>query len=121
MLERSIDGRALLELVEEVVGRGGLIEIRVHGSSMYPTLADGDLVVLGSRRRGTGSLALTLVDGHPMLHRLVRITGPWALLRAEACRREDWVRVADLRAEVYAVRRREPRWMPRLKRWLRAQ
>jgi hypothetical protein len=119
MHERRIDGPTLLALVRAVVGRGGLVEIRVHGGRMYPTLADGDRVVLGPRRRGRGELVLAEVDGQPMLHRVARIAASRALLRAEASRREDWVGLGQLCAEVHAVRRQRPRRLARLLRLFR--
>jgi hypothetical protein len=119
MDERKIEGPALLDLVREVVGRGGLLEIRVHGSSMVPTLADGDHVVLGPRRRGTGALVLAEVEGQPMLHRVARSTADRVLLRADASGRQDWVELGQICAEVHAVRRQRPRWLARLRSLLR--
>jgi hypothetical protein len=119
MPEPRIDGPALLELVREVVAKGGLLEIRVHGSSMFPTLADGDRVVLGPRRRATGALVLAEIAGQPMLHRVARMTDQGALLVADASRREDWVKLGQICAEVRAVRREHPRWLARLVSLLR--
>jgi signal peptidase I len=118
MLERRLDSPDLVALVAEVVGRRGRLEVRVHGSSMVPTLADGDHVVLGPWRRGAGTLVLAEVEGRALLHRVVRIDGARVLLRAEACQREDWVDLERLCAEVYSVRRRRRRWLARLRRWL---
>jgi hypothetical protein len=119
MPEPRIDGPALLELVREVVRSGGLLEIRVHGSSMFPTLADGDRVVLGPRRRATGGLVLAEVAGQPMLHRVARITDARVLLSADASRREDWVELGQICAEVHVVRRRHPRRLARFLSLLR--
>jgi hypothetical protein len=120
MTRRLIDAPSLLSLVDEVVGRGGRLETHIHGTSMWPTLADGDRVVLGPRRCSPGQLVLAVVDERPMLHRLVRVTGERALLRADSCQREDWVKLADLRADVYAIRRMKPRRLARAAWWLRA-
>jgi hypothetical protein len=121
MDERRIDGPALLDLVREVVDRGGLIEIRVHGHSMFPTLANGDRVTLGPRRRGRGALVLADIDGRPVLHRVAQIAANRVFLRADASRREDWVELGQLCAEVRAVRRQRPRRLARLLRLLRAR
>jgi hypothetical protein len=118
MIELIVDAATTLALVREVVARGGVLELRVHGSSMYPNVADGDRVVLGRASGRPGAVVLANVEGAPMLHRLLRTCDGSAELSADACGRRDRVPLANVSAEVYAVRRSRPRWSARLRWWL---
>ena len=110
----------LLSLAREVVvARGGTLAFRVHGESMAPVLVDGDLVSLWPARLRPGSLVLAELSGKPLLHRLVRLEGGKALLRSDACLREDWLDLRDLLGEVAGIERSSRRFGARAKAWLR--
>jgi hypothetical protein len=112
---RSIDGTALFELVGQVVAQKGFLDVIVHGSSMYPSIADGDAVRLGPVHGAIGAIVLAVVNGQPCLHRIVCHREGQTLIRAESCQREDWVPASSLVSEVREVTRLRPRWWPRLR------
>jgi phage repressor protein C with HTH and peptisase S24 domain len=58
-----------------------MIAMRVHGSSMEPTLYDGDVVVVNmdSTSPKDGVAYLLLYEGDPVVKRLVRDAGAWWL------------------------------------------
>jgi hypothetical protein len=112
---RAIEGQALLELAEQVVGRRGFLDVVVHGPSMSPAIADGDEVRLGPVQGGVGAIVLAVVDGQPCLHRVAARRDGQTLLRAESCQREDWVPDQAMVAEVRQVMPRRLRSLPRLR------
>ena len=71
-------GDQLLDLADEVVGRGGVLAFRARGHSMAPIIADGDQVLLGPLAPGgarIGEVVLIRTDSGPRLHRLVQVDG----------------------------------------------
>lgn len=80
----------LAELSREVTGRGGSLEVEVHGHSMLPSIADGERVRLGPLGQAgprPGQVLLVCQDGRACLHRYLGQTagprGPWLLLAGD--------------------------------------
>jgi GNAT superfamily N-acetyltransferase len=77
----------VLELVREVVSRGGTIRVRAGGSSMWPTIADRALVEVGplSDDLRTGQIVLADWEGNAVLHRIVEVDGASVTTCGDAC------------------------------------
>jgi hypothetical protein len=108
-------------LVERALAAGPL-ELRAQGTSMGPWLRPGDRVRLEDRAPRHGDVALAVVRGRLVLHRLRRRrAGRW-LLRGDARPRPDgWVGTHEIVAIAVARARSERGWTrldARWRRWL---
>ena len=119
MKTTELFGQELLELADEVVGRGGLLAFRARGHSMAPVIADGDRVVLGPLDPGgprVGDVVLIRVNPGPRLHRLVQggkdDDGPFFIARGDAPGAgQDRIRTGDICGRVVRVNRPWWRWL----------
>lgn len=92
-------------LLIRAVAAGPLV-IRVCGVSMRPWLEAGDEVRLGRRAPRRGDVALVVVRGRLVLHRLVRESAGCWLVRGDARARPDgWVEGQAVLAVALARRR----------------
>jgi hypothetical protein len=81
-----LDDQSLWDLAAEVIGKGGLFELRARGHCMYPSIADGDLVALGPIRAGgplPGEVVLARTNSGLRLHRVIS-AGEVLRLRGDA-------------------------------------
>ncbi len=74
--ELSLSSRALVELIRAVFEKGKPFRFRASGSSMKPTIKDGDIVTSASstgRTLDLGDIVLFLRSGpgNPVVHRVV--------------------------------------------------
>jgi hypothetical protein len=101
------DARAL---VQRALAAGPL-ELRAQGTSMGPWLRAGDRVRLEARAPRHGDVALAVLEGRLLLHRLRRRRrGRW-LLRGDARARADgWVSPEDIVAIAVARGRGDGGW-----------
>lgn len=107
--------RAEIEVLRASL-RVGPVELRAGGWSMRPVLRPGDTVRIERRSARLGEIVLAVIQGRPVLHRLVQRRAGRALLHGDARPRPDgWVPVADLLGVASARRgrgdEREP-WRP---------
>jgi hypothetical protein len=85
-----MDGARLLELARGVVQQGGEMWIVVTGQSMQPMIRPGDRVLLGPTDViRPGAVVLASMNGRPVLHRIVRMTGDRIVLRGDARHADD--------------------------------
>ncbi|MBC7789571.1 MAG: nucleotidyltransferase family protein, partial [Anaerolineae bacterium] len=85
-----VAGRTMLEVVGEVVKEGGEMWIVTTGSSMQPTLAPGDRVLLSAAKGiRKNHIVLAAVNGQPILHRVVSAYGGTVTTRGDACETAD--------------------------------
>lgn len=107
MTDLRLADERLCDLAAEVLGRGGVFELRARGHSMYPYIADGDRVVLGKLAEGgplLGDVVLARTAAGLRLHRVVS-RGEVVRLRGDAePGRGEPVAAADVLGRVVAVR-----------------
>lgn len=121
---RRLPAAFVIDLAREVLGRGGVLGLRVRGHSMRPFLVDGARVVLGARPASAlqaGSVVLALTRRGPRLHRvraLREVDGVRELLLRGDRGPEpaEWVRADQVVATLVAW----PRGRQSLRRGLRA-
>ncbi len=95
--------------VEEELGEGHTVQLRIKGGSMRPLLrSDRDRVVLTPYRPGEalrcGQIVLFRYRGQHILHRIVRIEGDRLILEGDGnYRRQEHCRVADVAAVMRRV------------------
>jgi signal peptidase len=75
--ELNTNQAGFLELSQEVLDRGALLRFQAHGSSMYPFIKNGDIIIV-ERRNGSSVSTGDIIfyrrpDGSPTAHRLVEI------------------------------------------------
>ena len=100
--------KRLYRLVEEVLGRGGEIEIRAVGHSMIPSILPGERVVLGPFDPSgpePGQIVLAWTGRRLVLHRLVRLDGRAVLAADNSSAPVIRVRPENLAGRVVRVRR----------------
>ena len=71
----NLGGKRLSGLVTGIVQRGSAVRMTVHGSSMFPTLVDGDQTVIAKvEEEQIKKGDIVLVGGvKPMIHRVVEV------------------------------------------------
>jgi signal peptidase I len=75
--ELNTDQAGFLELSQELLDRGALLRFQAHGSSMYPFIKNGDIIIVEQRNGSSVSRGDIIFyrrpDGSPTAHRLVEI------------------------------------------------
>lgn len=117
----TVAGERMLRIARDVSVVGGRMWITTTGSSMHPTLLDGDRVLLEPRGTvGVGDIALLDSGGSPLLHRIVRIRGDRVYTRGDARMTPDAVlRRGDIIARAVRARRGNAEWSLRPSIWQR--
>jgi signal peptidase I len=108
------DTRTLASLVSDALAAGAEARFRVEGNSMYPTIRDGDVIVLERAHDNTieaNDILLVRHRARLLVHRLVDITSRGRtktfLLQGDAKQAPDApVHRRDIVGRVVAVRRR---------------
>lgn len=83
----TIDNETYFALVEERLAAGERVRIPLVGTSMQPTLIEGDLLLLESPKAPpkVGDVVLFRYRGHHLLHRIVAIEGNRYITRGDNC------------------------------------
>ncbi len=71
----NLGGKRLSGLVTGIIQRGSAVRMTVHGSSMFPTLVDGDQTVIAkveNEQIKKGDIVL-LGGVKPMIHRVIEV------------------------------------------------
>jgi signal peptidase len=114
MREISLKLPDFAELSAGILERGGVFRFRAHGSSMYPFIRDGDVVVVrptDPAELKTGDIVLYSFDSDRMVvHRIVgrrhADEGVIFLTRGDSLRQSDgWIRPSRVLGRVERLRR----------------
>ena len=75
----NTDQADFLELSQELLDRGGLLRFQANGSSMYPFIKNGDIIMVEPRNGNSVSTGDIIFyrrpDGSLAAHRLIKING----------------------------------------------
>jgi len=117
----TVAGERMLRIARDVSLVGGRMWITTTGSSMHPTLLEGDRVLLEAPGKvGVGDIALLDSGGSPMLHRIVRMRGDQVHTRGDARLTPDAIlRRGDIIARAVRARRGNAEWSLRPSSWQR--
>lgn len=113
MEQRSVPMAALAPLLEEIVSRGGSVELTATGHSMEPMLRDRESRVrlAAPRRLRRGDLALyQRGDGGYVLHRVIAVRADGLLCCGDAQTVPERVAPGQVRAVAVAFTDRQGRW-----------
>lgn len=81
-----------VELARAQLAAGGVLRTTAVGHSMWPTIRDGDPVVIepfGGGGPAVGDVALVAVAGRLVLHRVIALRGAHALTKGDAITHPD--------------------------------
>lgn len=101
----KVSNEIFFAAVEERIGAGERVKINLVGTSMRPTLIEGDVLTLAplSAEPAVGDIVLFRYQGRHVLHRVVAVAaGVYTMqgdncVNTESCRREDIVaRVVEI-------------------------
>ncbi|MBW1807862.1 MAG: S24/S26 family peptidase [Deltaproteobacteria bacterium] len=107
----------LVELAREVIAKGGRLHFRTRGHSMFPSIADGDEVVIGPLDPGgpqIGQVVLVDTQSGPRLHRLIAkdADGKYFVARGDAeLSAGDRIKADQIYARIVQTRRPLSRWL----------
>lgn len=86
-----------IDLAAEILRRGRPMEVQVFGESMWPLVRQGERVRIDpAEPPAVGRLAAVLVDGHLVVHRIVRLDAGECLLLGDHGGGQLRVAVAEL-------------------------
>jgi phage repressor protein C with HTH and peptisase S24 domain len=94
--EFPVSGRALAELLRDVVSKGMLFRFRAKGWSMSPFIKDGDVITIepvrpGEPRAGDAVAFIHSVNGRLVVHRVVRKIDGDCLIQGDSASEPDGV------------------------------
>lgn len=95
-----------LALVRELLAHGDEVIVAARGQSMWPTVCDGDEIVIAPLRRAPrpGEIVLIEQEGRALLHRVVRVRGESVQTRGDAAEIPDIMIAAGAVIGVAAAR-----------------
>lgn len=103
----TIDNETYFALVEERIHAGERVTIMLVGTSMQPTLCQGDLLTLApSSSFEKGDVALFRYHGRHILHRVVDIDGDRYTMRGDNCLSCEIVDRKDIVAKLVDVKKK---------------
>ena len=104
----TIDNETYFALVEERLAAGERVKIPLVGTSMQPTLVEGDLLFLESPKSSpkVGDVVLFRYRGRHLLHRIVAIEGDRYITRGDNCTTNEVAGKEDVVAILVEVERR---------------
>jgi hypothetical protein len=117
----TVGGEQLLRVARDVSRLGGRMWITTTGTSMCPTLIDGDQVLVEAAARVTvGDIVLVNSAGAPLLHRIVETIGDRITTRGDArMTRDASVSRDDVIARAIRARRGTAEWSLAPSQWRR--
>ena len=125
----EVENHIFFAAVEERLREGGPVTIVLRGTSMQPTLADGDKVTLAPLEADpqVGDVVLFRYGGQHLLHRVIAIDGDNYTMQGDNCFGTESAPRCDLVARLVAAHNRDgraltvgdPRWERRSRRSLR--
>ena len=103
----QIDNNLFFSLVEEQLNDGKRVQITLKGTSMTPTLHEGDTLLIEPLvgTPAVGDVLLFCLGGNHFVHRLIRIDGDNYIMRGDNNLSTETARRADLLARLVEVRR----------------
>lgn len=107
----KVDNGIFFAAVEEQLAEGRQVTITLVGTSMQPTLCEGDRLTLAplADEPRVGDVLLFRLAGRHILHRLVAVAPDGALVfRGDNCSATETARRADVVARLVAVEHRHP-------------
>ena len=116
----QVENRIFFAAVEERLHEGGPVTIVLHGTSMQPTLNDGDRVTLAplEGEPHVGDVVLFRYAGRHLLHRIIAAEGGRYTIQGDNCYGTESARREDIVARLVAAHNRDgrtlevgdPRW-----------
>jgi len=84
----------LLELIQEVLGRGSCMKLQAKGCSMNPFIKDGDVLTLspmiaGAPKAGDVVAFKLPEDGKLAIHRVIKTSADLYLIKGDCCSEPD--------------------------------
>lgn len=103
----KVDNEVYFALVEERVAAGERVKITLVGTSMRPTLIEGDEIIL-SREEDlkVGDVVLFRYVGRHLLHRIVAIDGDRFTMRGDNCETTEEALRKDIVAKMVGEKKR---------------
>jgi hypothetical protein len=104
----TIDNKLLFAAVEQRIAEGQQVQLPLRGTSMTPTLKDGDILTLEPVAGGqcaVGDVVLFRYCGLHLLHRIISIKGDTVTMQGDNCRNSETVKADDIVARLTEVRR----------------
>lgn len=107
---KTVKNEELFADVEQIIGEGGRIRLRVKGYSMRPFLRNGtdcvNLSPIGLLRPERGMVVLFRYRGRHILHRICRIDAEEAIIEGDGnYRQKERIRPGDITAYVDSIER----------------
>lgn len=88
--EVRADSRLFRALSEALLGRGYSVRFRATGRSMFPAIADGDIVEVSPQEdNSTGDVVLLANDERLLAHRIVDAQDRKIVTRGDSCSEND--------------------------------
>lgn len=106
-LENSI----FFAAVEERLREGERVTIALRGTSMYPTLGEGDRITIEPLREtpSVGDVVLFRYAGHHLLHRVIAVDGERYTMQGDNCYGTEQALRTDIVARLVAAHRMDGR------------
>ena len=101
----KVSNEIFFAAVEERLGAGERVKITLVGTSMRPTLIEGDMLTLAplSGEPEVGDIMLFRYHGQHILHRIVAVDGDSCTMQGDNCTTTENCRREDIVARVVAV------------------
>lgn len=120
----TIDNEIFFALVEDRLATGEQVKIPLVGTSMQPTLIEGDVLLLEAMKGlpAVGDVVLFRHKGRHLLHRIIAINGDSYTMRGDNCVTVEVCKRADIVAKLVSVEKRHRlkhiavRWLGRIGR-----
>lgn len=104
----TVDNETYFALVEEQLAASGQVKIPLVGTSMQPTLCEGDVLTLSSltQEPQVGDVMLFRYQGKHLLHRLVAIHGDRYIMQGDNSSFHEEIQRADIVATLVDVKKK---------------
>lgn len=102
--ESRADSRLFRALSKTLLDRGYSVRFRAHGRSMFPAIADGDVVeVSPQENNSTGDVILLSADERLLAHRIVDTQPTQLVTRGDSCLENDHIADATVLGRISTV------------------
>ena len=102
--EVRADSRLFRALCRTLIDRGYTVRFRAHGRSMFPAIADGDIVEVSPQEsNSTGDVVLLSDHERILAHRIVETREDHIVTRGDSCIENDETEDAAVLGRVSAI------------------